>query len=107
MRPYKIVKVFDHEVKICVDDEGDEAYGHYLVEKKIVLFSKLNNTAEDWRDTYIHEIVEAINDICGLELKHSKIQTLSAALAQALGEDLRLRLNDLRPPQTDPPSQPE
>jgi hypothetical protein len=36
------------------------------------------------KDTLIHEFIEGINELCNLELNHTQIQTLAAALAQAL-----------------------
>lgn len=46
-----------------------------------------NATAEQQEQTLLHEIIEAINNNCELNLEHNQIQTLGFVLHQILKEN--------------------
>lgn len=67
----------------CTGDEGHALYGYYSpAAKEIVLDRALEGS--ELVDTYIHEIMEAVNHITNFDMPHYVIQTVSTLLAQAL-----------------------
>ena len=83
-----VVQVGGHNIGIFIDAQTDikliseQAVGLYLpVQKAIAIRTDLTEGSRG--ETYFHELMEAINDIYELGLKHRTIQTIGAALHQA------------------------
>ena len=67
----------------CTSDEGHALYGYFApVAKEIVLDKGLEGA--ELVDTYIHELLEAVNHITNFDLPHYVIQTVATLMAQAL-----------------------
>jgi hypothetical protein len=72
-----------HRVKVKKKKiwETDNAAGYYYQGN---IYLDPRNTPSDQQETYIHELIEAINHKYDLKLAHHKIQSLALALHQAL-----------------------
>lgn len=87
-KPESVLQIAGHTVTVRravgpVGDEGNLVYGYYLAkEQEIVIDRNLEDM--DLVDTYVHEVLEAINAITNFDMPHYVIQTLAALLAQAL-----------------------
>jgi len=64
-------------------EESDDASGLFdPAIPAVFLDSSLNST--QLQEVFLHEVVEVVNFCAGLELEHSKIQTIGLLLTQAL-----------------------
>lgn len=79
------MKILGYEipVKSVPDHLGSQNMGQWSILKKHIIIDEA--LAPNVRDeTVLHEVIEAINQICDLRLEHPKISTLSAVLHQVL-----------------------
>jgi hypothetical protein len=70
-------------VKHVPGDEDEHVFGHYDPKTMTIRIRK-DLRPSMMEEVFVHEVVEAINDIFELRLAHNKIQTLGVALHQAL-----------------------
>lgn len=73
----------DITVELVEDEALPEDYGEYVDILKKIRINRVGQRS-DREETYIHEIIEAVDTIFHLELPHSAIQTLGAGIYQAL-----------------------
>lgn len=76
----------DHEVVMIEDDETCGEY--HQDECKITISEGLHPVAR--RSTVLHEIIEAINGMLELKLRHPQISGLEAGLMQVLQDNPEL-----------------
>ena len=77
----------DHYAQIFGEEESGKVLGNYDGVRKIIalnkdVFSKDKKDRSDEEETRLHETIEAINSITGIEMSHPQIATLSAVLHQ-------------------------
>jgi hypothetical protein len=84
-----ILKIEGHLVKVFEIPDlltNDEKYGYWLYRKLKVGLDKGSDPALK-QEKLMHEIIEAINEIRELNLKHSQIQALGASIFQIMRDN--------------------
>ena len=70
-----------------IDEDGREVFGWFdSVDYKILIAEGMPPVKK--LDTFVHEIVEGINEIADLQLNHTQIQVLGMLMSQALGPSI-------------------
>jgi len=93
--PYK-VKLVNSMTKTLkeldiTEEEGDkQAIGYVLCKNSMILIDR-KTSQETQESTFIHEILEVINDSLELNLVHRNISSLEASLYQVLKDNKLLR----------------
>lgn len=82
-----------YHIKVYRDDIED--FGEYSEADQEIRLNHNIASQEALADTVIHECVEAVNAVYGLELGHPAIQTLGAGLSQMLGNRLNLKTDKI------------
>jgi hypothetical protein len=80
------IKVIGKYVKVIIKDELDEEtiLGEWDGVKKTIELRKDNS---DMNEIFLHELIEAINDKCDLDMEHKVISTLSEVLFQVIKDN--------------------
>lgn len=84
MGPYRLTVFLCDEVLDCDGNACDGTFDSELHEIEI----DRTLSALQQRETLFHELIEAANFLCDLELSHQTITTLGLLLAQSLGNQL-------------------
>jgi len=89
MTTVKTIEIGGHKVSVQLDDNLLTDRGHYgewcYRDLSIILNKNSGTTVR--HQTLLHEIIEAVNDLNELDLKHPTIQTLAASLYQVLAKN--------------------
>jgi len=77
----------DRYAQVFGEDEAGMVLGNYDGVRKVInlnedVYSKKHEGGPDEEETRLHETIEAINSITGIEMSHPQIATLSAVLHQ-------------------------
>jgi len=76
-------------VKEVPTEEAAEANWGFCDTGNRIIYVDINAPEDEAKSTLLHEVIEAINYTYDLELDHTQIQTLEAALFEALEFELR------------------
>lgn len=82
----KILTIGPFEIKVLKKKDlilERNSFGEYHPKLQEIWIDEGNNDQQEY-ETFIHEVVEAVNGIFNLQLEHDKIQVLSIGIAQAL-----------------------
>lgn len=88
----KKVKIGGHYYDILVADldekaGSDKAGGCYVVKNKIYVNKNYNYSQSQTEESFLHEIIEALNYNYELKLEHEKISILGSTLYQVLKDN--------------------
>lgn len=83
------VKIGGYEVKVrwmdnLVTDRGH--VGEYSPREQVIIIDKAS-TKQESKETFLHELLEAIKSIYGLELEHKCLSLLSLVLHQVIEDN--------------------
>jgi len=91
------INILGKEFDIIYEDFSDHAGTEYNGALEVCTQKMWINThrthIQQQEESLIHEITEAINIMCDINLKHQDIQTISAVLYQVLSDN-KLRFGD-------------
>lgn len=85
MKIKKSLRIGPHKIKVRFDGPwlDEDSCGNFILD--LLQISIASNLPPSLTiETYLHEIIEAINAIYELKMKHSSIQTMGVALLQVL-----------------------
>ena len=82
----RTIEISGHKIAVQLDDHllSDRShYGEWCYRDLSIIIDKTSD-ATVRKQTLLHEVIEAINELHELDLEHNKIQTLATSLFQVL-----------------------
>lgn len=92
MKIPKKIKISGHVLKIkeVAELDNNQNLGRYTMSKNEILLDK-NSDVQQKESTFFHEIIEALNSMYEIGLKHRDISTLENSLYQVLKDNNLLK----------------